>query len=96
MSIVFPEFHQWHAAHNTSKEVLLERAIVKAMGEDWSNQMPTASGVLGSHADKRSSVDLVWRKCPTSFTLMELKVDSDTPLFAAVECLFYAGFKVLF
>ena len=74
---------------NTSAEVTLERAIVSALGENWSNQMPTASGLVGPHADKRSSVDLVWRKDPDSYSFFELKVESNTPLFAAIEILLY-------
>jgi hypothetical protein len=40
------------AAHNKSPEVVLERAIVKAClstgRSDWTNQVPIASGVVGS------------------------------------------------
>jgi hypothetical protein len=81
--------HLETAPHNPSPEVTLERAIVRAMGENWSNQMPTASGVMGPRADQRSSVDLVERKSSTSYSLVELKVGSDTPLYAAVECVRY-------
>jgi hypothetical protein len=81
--------HLETSADNTSAEVTLERAIVSALGEDWSNQMPTASGLVGPHADKRSSVDLVWRKDPDSYTFFELKVESNTPLFAAIGILLY-------
>jgi hypothetical protein len=75
--------------HNPSPEVTLERAIVRAMGDNWSNQMPTVSGVMSPHSDKRSSVDLVECESPTSYSLVELKVGSDTPLYAAVECVLY-------
>jgi hypothetical protein len=44
---------------NKSAELLLERAIVNACGENWSNQMPTASGLVGPAAGKRAAVDLV-------------------------------------
>ena len=74
---------------NRSPELMLERAIVNACGGNWSNQMPTASGLVGSATDKRSAVDLVLREDPTSYSLIELKVDSDTPLFAAIEILKY-------
>jgi hypothetical protein len=74
---------------NTSPELKLERSIVDAGGDDWSNQMPTASGLVGPAADKRAAVDLVYRRNPTTYTFIELKVDSDNPLFAAIEILMY-------
>ena len=74
---------------NTSPEVRLERSIVNACGDDWSNQMPTASGLVGPAADKRAAVDLVHRDEPTTYSLIELKVDSDNPLFAAIEILMH-------
>ncbi len=74
---------------NKSPELKLERAIVGACGDDWSNQMPTASGLVGPAADKRAAVDLVCREDSTTNSLIELKVNSDNPLFAAVEILMY-------
>jgi len=35
------------AANNTSPELRLERAVVASCGENWSNQMPVASGLVG-------------------------------------------------
>ena len=81
--------HQSLGTDNRSPELKLERAIVNACGENWSNQMPTASGLTGPAADKRAAVDLVLREDPTSYSLVELKVNSDTPLFAAVEIMKY-------
>ena len=75
--------------NNRSPELKLERAIVNACGENWSNQMPTASGLTGPATDKRAAVDLVFREDPTTYSLVELKVNSDTPLFAAIEILKY-------
>jgi hypothetical protein len=74
---------------NKSPELRLERAIVAACGENWSNQMPTASELVGPAIDKRAAVDLVFRESLTSYSLMELKVGSNTPLFAAIEILMY-------
>ena len=74
---------------NSSPELNLERAIVGACGDNWSNQMPTASGLVGPATDKRAAVDLVYRKDATTYSLIELKVASDTPLFAAIEILIY-------
>jgi len=81
--------HTELAANNTSPELQLERAIVKHCGDNWSNQMPTASGLVGPATDKRAAVDLVYREDPTTYSLIELKVDSDNPLFAAIEILMY-------
>jgi hypothetical protein len=74
---------------NTSPELRLERSIVNACGDSWSNQMPTASGLVGPAADKRAAVDLVYRENPTTYSLIELKVDSDSPLFATIEILMH-------
>lgn len=74
---------------NTSPELKLERAIVAACGDNWSNQMPTASGLVGPAADKRAAVDLVYRENPTTYSFVELKVDTNNPLFAAIEILMY-------
>jgi hypothetical protein len=71
--------------NNQSLEVTLERAIVAAIGPEWANQVPTASGLWDSVADKRCAVDLVRRLADGRFELIELKVESDTPLRAAVE-----------
>ncbi|MCH8073929.1 MAG: hypothetical protein IIA09_18510 [Proteobacteria bacterium] len=72
---------------NKSPELRLERSIVRNCGENWSNQMPTASGLVGPAADKRAAVDLVYREDSTAYSLIELKVNSDNPLFAAIEIL---------
>lgn len=81
--------------HNPSPEVTLERAIVRAMGGDWCNQVPAASGLWNAVADKRRAVDLVCRVEGQNFELIELKVESDTPLRAAVEIVQYGLLYVL-
>ncbi len=80
---------------NKSPEIRLERSIVSACGDNWSNQMPTASGLVGAAADKRAAVDLVYREDPSTYSLIELKVNSDNPLFAAIEILMYGLLFVL-
>ena len=77
------------AANNTSPELKLERAIVRHCGENWSNQMPTASGLVGLAADKRAAIDLVNRDRQGGYAFIEIKVASDNPLFAAIEILQY-------
>ncbi len=74
---------------NNSPEVTLERAIAKLAPDDWANQVPTSSGLCGSTQDKRRAIDLVLRNHPDEFTFIELKINSDTPLFAAMEILIY-------
>jgi len=74
---------------NKRPEVTLERTIVRNNIESWSNQMPTASGLAGSYAGKTANVDLVRRDGPDAYSFIELKVERDTPLFAAIEILKY-------
>jgi hypothetical protein len=78
---------------NLSPEVSLERelirAIVAAKRSDWSNQVPLISGIAGPHAFKKRAVDLVHRLDDGCFEFVELKVCSDTPMFAAIESLVY-------
>lgn len=84
-----------HSENNTSNETRLERKLVQALTRadrvDWWNQMPIASGLVGVHADRRRAIDLVHR-CDgeeNRYELVELKVDSDTPLFALMEIVLY-------
>ena len=81
------------APQNKSAEVVFERAVVRACEElkrcDWSNQVPVASGIAGSSRDRRRAIDLVHQRSPGRFEFIELKVASDTPLFAAFEIIAY-------
>ena len=81
--------HDTLSPSNRSPELLLERKIINEGGENWSNQMPVASGLVGPTTDKRATVDLVRREGEKKFSFIELKVDSNNPLFAAVEILLY-------
>jgi hypothetical protein len=79
------------ADENKSREVFLERLIIKTqVGADWVNQVPVASG-LTSRGDGRRAIDLVHRGENDWYELIELKVDhrGGTPLFAAMEILQY-------
>lgn len=73
------------AERNTSPEVTLERRIAAVTGDEWANQMPTASGLTGLAFDRHRHVDLVQRQSEDAYTFYELKVAADTPLFAAIE-----------
>lgn len=81
------------AKHNSSPEVRLERAIaaacLRAGRSDWANQVPVASGIMGSSADRRRAIDLVHLVAPNHFEFIELKIASDTPLYAAIEIIGY-------
>lgn len=83
------------SVNNNSKEVRLERAIaemvIKTKRKDWWNQMPIASGLIHSDKDRRRAIDLVhnYGTDLTSYDFIELKIDSDTPLFAMMETLLY-------
>lgn len=80
---------------NRSPEVVLERAIAGACVRggriDWANQIPVASGLISGAADGRRALDLAYRSGERRFQLIELKIASDTPLYAAVELLGYAS-----
>ncbi len=81
---------------NKSPEVTLERAIIQArrmphseFADKWTYQMPVATGLFGSDTNKSSNIDLVRRRSDGVFDLIELKIGSDNPLYAAVELLQY-------
>ncbi len=85
---------------NRSKEVRLERKIAQALRDlgkrrkeksNWWNQMPIASGLVRSTDDRRRAIDLVHRHRQDGkrYDFVELKIDSDTPLFALMEILRY-------
>ena len=77
--------------NNPSPEVTFERDFIEVAGDDWANQVPTSSGLLGPWADKRRAIDLVECKGEGVFEFIELKIESDTPLIAALEVLDYAA-----
>ncbi len=82
------------SANNNSSEVSLERAIVNIPSEiwpdaaNWFNQVPVASGLVDPHEGGRR-VDLVHDCGDKAYEFIELKVDSNTPLYAAMEILKY-------
>lgn len=87
------------APHNTSPEVVLERALVgaceRAGRTDWSNQVPVASGVAGPSAERRRAIDLVHQLEASAFEFIELKIASDNPLYAAIEIIGYTAIWLL-
>ena len=70
---------------NRSPEVVLERTIINVVDEEnWANQIPVDSGLLGGGRN----LDLAFR-AGAVFELIELKVEANTPLSAAFQILFY-------
>lgn len=78
-----------------SKEVLLERNFAQKIPKNsktlcWWNQMPVASGLVGPNADRRRAIDLVHRDAKSEvFDFIELKIASDSPLYALMEIVLY-------
>ena len=72
-----------------SPEVKLEREIVKAGSNLWARQMATSSGIQGPRLNKRRAIDLVCKHDDAHYTFVELKIESDNPLFALFELLGY-------
>jgi hypothetical protein len=81
-------------ADNRSSEVIVERAIAAAcmrLGRtDWANQVPVASGLLDGKRYGRRAIDLVRQRGQKHFEFIELKIASDTPLYAAIEIIGHA------
>jgi hypothetical protein len=79
--------------HNRSPEVVVERAIAAACSRlgrtDWANQVPVASGLIAGARDGRRAIDPVQRRGDRHFEFVELKISSDTPLYAAIEIIGY-------
>jgi hypothetical protein len=72
-----------------SPEVRLERNLIKRLDTTWANQVPTSSGLVDEHLDKTRNIDLVHWCEDGWYEFIELKVESNTPLFAAMEILQY-------
>jgi hypothetical protein len=75
--------------NNRSPEKRCEKGIAKCCGEDWVNQVPTASGLLDGSSEKLCNIDLVHRVAAAEYEFIELKHDGGTPLYAAFEILKY-------
>jgi hypothetical protein len=86
-------------ARNDDPEIKLERAIVSTQARlpaNWANQIPTSSGFVGPRADKHRNIDLIHRRDDGAYEFIELKVASDTPLYAAMEILQYAVLYIFY
>ncbi len=84
-----------------SLEVQLERGIARVCTgspserDHWANQVPTASGLVPPHNDKHRNVDLIHKCREGEYEFIELKVKSNTPLYAAMEILLYGLLYIL-
>jgi hypothetical protein len=89
----WPALQSRISENNRSREVIVERAIAAAcerLGRTgWGNQVPVASGLIANARESRRAIDLVHRRGERHFELIELKIASDTPLFAAIEVISY-------
>jgi hypothetical protein len=78
---------------NRNPEVVLERAIAaacrRAGRRDWANQIPVASGLINGPSGGRCAIDLVTQRGKRHFEFIELKIESNTPLYAAIEIIRY-------
>ncbi len=75
---------------NTSREKILEKRIACELDNDWVNQVPTLSGVMDSTSERHCNLDLVHRAGEGRYEFIELKIDSDNPVYAAAELVKYA------
>jgi hypothetical protein len=96
-----PSSENWRIEEQTkdwtkdcSAEVDLERYLVQARLRplEWWNQIPIASGLGGG---RRQCIDLVHARSAGGYDFVELKVKSNTPIYAAVEILQYGYFWLL-
>lgn len=94
------ELHTEPSPKNGSQEVLLEHKIVQMGGQYWTRQVSTASGVdvewdekqgktKRTRSNRRRSIDLVYDQGNGGFSFVELKVGSDSPIYALFEILGY-------
>jgi hypothetical protein len=73
---------------NESPETKLEKALARFGGDEWANQVPSASGLFKSTPATKKNIDIAHRReSDDSFDFVELKIESDTPLYAAFEIL---------
>jgi hypothetical protein len=80
---------------NRSQEKICEKRIVTICGDDWFNQMPTASGLINGTSEKHCNIDLVLQHAVDEYTFFELKYEDSTPLFASFEIMKYGLLYVL-
>lgn len=80
---------------NSSKEKTFEKAVATHC-PGWVNMIPVASGMLPHKEEGGRRIDLAREVEPGWFELIELKIQSDTPFYAAIEILGYGLLYVPF
>ncbi|WP_428305441.1 hypothetical protein [Lacipirellula sp.] len=78
---------------NPSSEVVLERLLARLTPGNWWNQVPVDAGSLDGQG--RRKIDLVHRS-GDRYSIVELKVNSNTPLSAAIQVIQYGVAYLLF
>ena len=73
---------------NTSAELNLEKRLIRQCDSDWTNAIPTASGLFDD-GGRKANIDLAVREGKTG-AFMELKWNSNHPVYAAIEMIGYA------
>jgi hypothetical protein len=87
--------HTKPSPKNRSQEVLLEHKIIELGSQRWTRQLSTASGVdtgpdgKPTRSNRRRAIDLVFDQGNGGFSFIELKVGSDSPIYALFEILGY-------
>lgn len=75
------------ALENRRAEEILNRSIAAATQGDWANEVAISSGIAG---DGSMHVDLVYELVAGEhYEVIELKWDSNTPLYAAIQVAVY-------
>ena len=74
--------------NNSSAEVNLEKRLIRSSNPNWANAIPTASGLFDD-GGRKANIDLAVRNGKTA-AFIELKWDSNHPVYAAVEIIGYA------
>jgi hypothetical protein len=73
---------------NPSAEVCLEKKLIRIANDTWANAIPTASGLFDG-GGRKANVDLAHR-LGTEVAFVELKWESNHPVYAAFEIVGYA------
>ena len=89
---VAPIFKE-HPTQRIEKQ-LQKRIAICLKNEGWSNDVPTASGLVDTHS-RQMNVDLA-HTVADGFELIELKIESNTPYDAALQILRYGGIYMLY
>lgn len=83
-----------HSA-NSAPEVTLQREIANFVGERWSNETPTGSGLSEGEGGEPGGLDLAYAGDDEKVVMIELKYGSNTPVSAAIQLVIYGLTLVL-